>query len=63
MFTLFEIDPERALSVSAKMGIGITELLDTVVKEYPFINKNILYFIIVFLLVFTFAFFLLSIKD
>ena len=44
MFTLFEIDPERALSVSAKMGIGITELLDTVVKEYPFVYKKYLYF-------------------
>ena len=33
LLTLFEIDPERCISVSAKMGIGIINLLDNIVKE------------------------------
>ncbi|KAK4306724.1 hypothetical protein Pmani_021467 [Petrolisthes manimaculis] len=35
MFTLFEIDPDEVLQVSAKLGKGVTAVLDAVVKNVP----------------------------
>ena len=38
LYSLFEIDPEKVQSISAKLGTGVSSLLDTVVKEfYPII--------------------------
>ena len=32
---MFEIDPDEVLAVSAKQGIGVTALLDSVVQKIP----------------------------
>ena len=35
VFNLFEIDPDEVLAVSAKLGTGVTQLLDSVVERVP----------------------------
>jgi elongation factor 4 len=35
LLTVFEVDPETVLSVSAKLGLGVRELLDRVVERVP----------------------------
>merc|ERR1719312_2250274 len=32
IFNLFEIDPDEIMAVSAKMGVGVTQLLDSIVE-------------------------------
>ena len=33
VFNLFEIDPDEIMAVSAKMGVGVTRLLDSIVER------------------------------
>ena len=35
IFTLFEVEPDSILAVSAKLGTGVTDLLDAVVTRVP----------------------------
>jgi len=35
IFNLFEIDPDEIMAVSAKMGVGVTQLLDSIVERVP----------------------------
>jgi len=35
LFTLFEMEPERVMLISAKLGTGVKQLLDNVVKYIP----------------------------
>jgi len=35
LLTIFEVDPGRVLPISAKLGLGVAELLDRVVEEVP----------------------------
>ena len=34
IFNLFEIYPDEIMAVSAKMGVGVTQLLDSIVERY-----------------------------
>ena len=40
IFNLFEIDPDEIMAVSAKMGVGVTQLLDSIVERYN--NKYVI---------------------
>ncbi len=35
LHSLFEIDPDSVLKISAKMGIGVDEVLQAVIKRIP----------------------------
>ena len=35
IFSLFEMDPDEILLISAKKGVGVTDLLDTIIEKVP----------------------------